>query len=152
MRAGKAPTTQAGAFVHEEMDKIRRGEHGARSPEQAIAIGISKARRAGIDLPPPPKGQSKKGTRESAAYAYSVGSAQTQRQTPASRRLGCVPDSQARTAKIRFRKKLFPVTPDAQPRAAPLPSAPLRHARTKGASGRSDAARKGSRTRTRRRS
>src|SRR5215467_6678361 len=84
MRAGKAPTTQAGAFVHEEMDKIRRGEHGARSPERAIAIGLSKARRAGIDLPPPPKGQSKKGTRESAAYAYSVGSAQTQRQTPAS--------------------------------------------------------------------
>jgi len=108
MRAGKAPTTQAGAFVHEEMDKIRRGEHGARSPEQAIAIGLSKARRAGIDLPPPPKGQSKKGTREGAAYAYSMGSAQTQRQTPASRRLGCVPDSQARTAKYGFAKSSFP--------------------------------------------
>ena len=49
-RQGKAPTTQAGAFVREEIHKIRRGEHGARSPEQAIAIGLSKARRAGVPL------------------------------------------------------------------------------------------------------
>src|SRR5882724_1747026 len=46
-REGKAPTTQAGEFVHEEIRKVRRGEHGARSPQQAIAIGLSKARRAG---------------------------------------------------------------------------------------------------------
>ena len=65
-RAGKAPTTQAGEFVREEIDKIRRGEHGARSPQQAIAIGLSKARRAGVDLPPPRKGQAKRGTRKSA--------------------------------------------------------------------------------------
>jgi hypothetical protein len=56
-RAGKAPTTQAGEFVREEIHKIRRGEHGARSPEQAIAIGLSKARRAGVALPPPEKRQ-----------------------------------------------------------------------------------------------
>src|SRR5262245_59015994 len=49
-RQGKAPTTQAGEFVREEIEKIRRGEHGARSPEQAIAIGLSKARRAGVPL------------------------------------------------------------------------------------------------------
>ena len=52
-RAGKAPSTQAGEFVHEEIRKIRRGEHGARSPQQAIAIGLSKARRAGVALRPP---------------------------------------------------------------------------------------------------
>ena len=50
-RAGKAPTTQAGEFVREEIHKIRRGEHGARSPEQAIAIGLSEARRAGAKVP-----------------------------------------------------------------------------------------------------
>ena len=54
-REGKAPSTQAGEFVREEMDHIREGKHGARSTKQAIAIGLSKARRAGIDLPPPKK-------------------------------------------------------------------------------------------------
>ena len=54
-RAGKSPTTQAGAFVHEEIEHVREGKHGARSTEQAIAIGLSKARRAGIKLPPAPK-------------------------------------------------------------------------------------------------
>ena len=53
-RAGKSPTTQAGAFVHEEIEHVREGKHGARSTEQAIAIGLSKARRAGVKLPPPP--------------------------------------------------------------------------------------------------
>src|SRR5204862_5993492 len=52
-REGKSPSTQAGEFVREEMEHIREGEHGARSPEQAIAIGLSKARRAGVELPPP---------------------------------------------------------------------------------------------------
>jgi hypothetical protein len=51
-RQGKAPSTQAGEFVREEMDHIREGKHGARSTKQAIAIGLSKARRAGVDLPP----------------------------------------------------------------------------------------------------
>ena len=55
-REGKSPYTQAGEFVREEMDHIREGEHGARSPEQAIAIGLSKARRAGVKLPPPKRG------------------------------------------------------------------------------------------------
>jgi Family of unknown function (DUF6496) len=72
-REGKAPSTQAGEFVREEVHKIRRGEHGARSPEQAIAIGLSKARRAGVDLPPPKKGRVKERTRKSADYAYEAG-------------------------------------------------------------------------------
>lgn len=55
-REGKAPSTQAGEFVREEMDHIREGKHGARSTKQAIAIGLSKARRAGVDLPPPENG------------------------------------------------------------------------------------------------
>jgi hypothetical protein len=55
-RQGKAPTTQAGEFVREEMEHIRRGKHGARSTKQAIAIGLSKARRAGVKLPPRGKG------------------------------------------------------------------------------------------------
>lgn len=55
-REGKSPSTQAGEFVREEMEHIREGEHGARSPEQTIAIGLSKARRAGVKLPPPKHG------------------------------------------------------------------------------------------------
>jgi hypothetical protein len=62
-RAGKAPTTQAGAFVAEEMQHVRRGKHGARSPKQVIAIGLSKARRAGVKLPAPKKGTTSSTTR-----------------------------------------------------------------------------------------
>jgi hypothetical protein len=73
LRAGKSPTTAAGEFVREEMEHIRRGKHGARSPEQAIAIGLSKARRAGVPLKPPKKGQAKKSTRRSAQRDYEIG-------------------------------------------------------------------------------
>jgi hypothetical protein len=66
-REGKSPSTQAGEFVREEMDHIREGKHGARSPEQAIAIGLSKARRAGVKLPPPKKGKVSEATRNKAA-------------------------------------------------------------------------------------
>lgn len=59
-REGKAPSTQAGEFVREEMEHIREGQHGARSPEQAIAIGLSKARRAGVKLPAPKTGKASK--------------------------------------------------------------------------------------------
>src|SRR6266404_1696524 len=72
-REGKAPSTQAGEFVHEEIRKIRRGKHGAKSPQQAIAIGLSKARRAGVALRPPGKGKATAGTRRSAEYAYEAG-------------------------------------------------------------------------------
>jgi hypothetical protein len=66
-RQGKAPSTQAGEFVHEEIEHVREGKHGARSTKQAIAIGLSKARRAGVKLPPPKRG--KASTRKSAASA-----------------------------------------------------------------------------------
>lgn len=66
-REGKSPSTQAGEFVREEMEHIRRGKHGARSPQQAIAIGLSKARRSGVKLPPPKKGTTSKRTQTQAA-------------------------------------------------------------------------------------
>jgi len=66
-RAGKAPSTQAGEFVREEMDHIRAGKHGARSAKQAIAIGLSKARRAGVKLQPPKAGASSPQARRRAA-------------------------------------------------------------------------------------
>src|SRR5205814_5302229 len=82
-REGKAPTTQAGEFVREEMEHIREGKHGAASTKQAIAIGLSKARRAGVDLPPPTTGSRK--TRESAERAYEAGH-DGSRHTPSPRR------------------------------------------------------------------
>ncbi|MEY2429839.1 MAG: hypothetical protein QOJ40_2724 [Verrucomicrobiota bacterium] len=71
--AGKAPSTQAGEFIREEIHHIREGKHGARSAKQAIAIGLSKARRAGVKLPPPRKGRVSEKTRQSAASAYRKG-------------------------------------------------------------------------------
>jgi hypothetical protein len=65
-REGKSPSTQAGEFVREEMEHIREGKHGAASAKQAIAIGLSKARRAGVKLPPPVKGTTSRGTRKQA--------------------------------------------------------------------------------------
>jgi hypothetical protein len=64
-RQGKAPSTQAGEFVREEIEHVREGKHGARSTRQAIAIGLSKARRAGVRLAPPRRG--KAATRRTAA-------------------------------------------------------------------------------------
>jgi hypothetical protein len=66
-REGKAASTQAGEFVREEIDHIREGKHGARSTKQAIAIGLSKARRAGVKLAPPKIGTTSKRTRAQAA-------------------------------------------------------------------------------------
>jgi hypothetical protein len=65
-REGKAGSTQAGEFVREEIHHVREGKHGARSAKQAIAIGLSKARRAGVDLPPPKKGRTSASTRKKA--------------------------------------------------------------------------------------
>ena len=84
-REGKAPSTQAGEFVREEMDHIREGKHGARSPEQAIAIGLSKARRAGVKLPPPKKGRVSKETGMQAKRDYSKGQSGSHRKPSAKR-------------------------------------------------------------------
>jgi hypothetical protein len=78
-RKGKAPSTQAGEFVHEEIEHVRRGKHGARSTKQAIAIGLSKARRAGVPLKP--RGGSRK-TRQSAQRAYEVGQHERKPRSP----------------------------------------------------------------------
>src|ERR1700716_3579249 len=72
-REGKAPSTQAGECVREEIHHVREGKHGARSAKQAIAIGLSKARRAGIKLPPPKKGKTSERTRHSAELATREG-------------------------------------------------------------------------------
>jgi hypothetical protein len=72
-REGKAPTTQAGEFVREEIEHVRQGKHGARSSKQAIAIGLSKARRAGVKLPPPKKGKTSERTQRQAERDYSRG-------------------------------------------------------------------------------
>ena len=79
-RRGKAPSTQAGAFVEEEIHHVREGKHGARSTKQAIAIGLSKARRAGVKLRPPRRGQASPGTRRQAARD----NARARRRKPAS--------------------------------------------------------------------
>jgi hypothetical protein len=73
LREGKSPTTAAGEFVHEEIEHVREGKHGARSPQQAIAIGLSKARRAGIPLKPPAKGKTSASTRHKAERDYEKG-------------------------------------------------------------------------------
>jgi hypothetical protein len=84
-REGKAPSTQAGEFVREEMDHIREGKHGARSPQQAIAIGLSKARRAGVKLSPPKKERVSKETETKAERDYSTGQS-GRRRKPSARR------------------------------------------------------------------
>src|SRR6266851_6126316 len=66
-REGKSPSTQAGEFVREEIEHVREGKHGARSTKQVIAIGLSKARRVGVNLPPPEKGKASTKTRRQAA-------------------------------------------------------------------------------------
>jgi Family of unknown function (DUF6496) len=81
---GKAATTPAGEFVREAIHHVRQGKHGARSPQQAIAIGLSKARRSGVDLPPPRTGKTKTKTKRSGAYAYAIGRARSKRGPKAS--------------------------------------------------------------------
>src|SRR5580698_5913303 len=72
-REGKSPSTQAGEFVREEFHHIRAGKHGARSTRQAIAIGLSKARRAGVRLPPPRRGKTSPAVRRHAQRDYNAG-------------------------------------------------------------------------------
>jgi predicted nucleic acid-binding protein len=151
-RAGKAPTTQAGEFVREEVRKIRRGEHGARSPQQVIAIGLSKARRAGVALSPPSQGRAKESTRRSAKYAYEVG----QRKRKAQRRPR-IARAVSRVLKDEPRSSASPKAMSRQARrAAARRTATQRSAaaskavKTKGAAARSAAARKAAQTRARR--
>ncbi len=108
LRAGKSPTTAAGEFVREEIEHVREGKHGARSPEQAIAIGLSKARRAGIPLKPPKKGRAKKSTRRSARIASRKrGTTSRKRSTASRQRLKREPKSTvSRSALSRHAKRV----------------------------------------------
>jgi hypothetical protein len=86
LRAGKSATTAAGEFVREEIEHVKRGKHGARSPKQAVAIGLSKARRAGVPLPPPKKGRAQERTRRSAERDYATGQGERAPRSPSRRR------------------------------------------------------------------
>jgi hypothetical protein len=134
-RAGKAPTTQAGEFVREEIHNIRRGEHGARSPEQAIAIGLSKARRAGVDLPPPKKGEVKERTRKSAEYAYEAGQGKrkTRRQPRVSRAVSQTLKHEPRSTVSRAALSEHAKRAAARRKAGERSAAARKAARTKGA-------------------
>jgi hypothetical protein len=84
-RQGKSPSTQAREFVREEMDHIREGKHGARNAKQAIAIGLSKARRAGVDLPVPKSGRTSAATRKKAEQDRAKGQSGTKTKPSAKR-------------------------------------------------------------------
>jgi len=149
-REGKAATTQAGEFIREEMDHIREGKHGARSSKQAIAIGLSKARRAGVDLPPPKKGAASERTRQGAERAYARGHGSPARRKATAKR------ARASTQALK-REGTSAASPRAlakQTRSAAAKRTPgsrsasaKKAARTKGPAGRSAAARRAARTR-----
>ena len=151
-REGKAATTQAGEFVHEEIRKIRRGEHGARSPQQAIAIGLSKARRAGGALRPPGRGKAKARTRKSAAYAYAAGQhkRKTHRRPRVSRAVSRVLKREPRNTVSRGALSRQARGAASRRSAGQRSAAARKASRTKGHDVRSAAARKAARTRARR--
>jgi len=144
-RAGKSPSTQAGEFVREEVHHVREGKHGARSPKQTIAIGLSKARRAGVKLPPPEKGQTSEETRRNAQHAIS-----RSRRRPSTRRSRAVRTALRREGRsAASRRSLSRQASMAARRrgAVSLKAAARKASRTKGRSGRVAAARKAARTR-----
>jgi hypothetical protein len=131
-RAGKSPSTQAGEFVREEIHHVREGKHGARSAKQAIAIGLSKARRAGVALPSPPASASESTKRSAKSARRRAGSHKR-------------PSSARARASLRKLKR--------EPRSAASHEALSRHAkaaaRRRSRSSRSASARKAARTRKR---
>jgi len=149
-REGKAPSTQAGEFVREEIEHIREGKHGARNTKQAIAIGLSKARRAGVKLPPPKAGQAKTTTRRSAASAYRKGqSGDTEVSPTRSRavRSALKREGHSAASKSALAKQAHTAAVKRGPAARS--AAAKKAVRTKGPAERSAAARKAARTRAR---
>lgn len=151
-RAGKAPSTQAGEFVREEMDHVREGKHGARSAKQAIAIGLSKARRAGVKLPAPKKGKASEKTRTQAARDASQGS-HPSGHAPSRKRSRAVTSAlerEGRQAASHTALSRQAHASAASRGAANRGQAASKAVRTKGAAGRKTAAQKAARTRARR--
>ena len=149
-REGKSDSTQAGEFVKETIEHIRQGKHGARSTKQAIAIGLSKARRAGVGLKPPKKGMTSEKTRRSAQRAYARGHGAPARAKSSAKR------SRATTQALKRegRAAASPTALAKQARSAAgrrsssqRSASARRAARTKGPAERSAAARKAARTR-----
>jgi hypothetical protein len=150
-RKGKSASTQAGEFVREEMHHIREGKHGARSTKQAIAIGLSKARRAGVGLPPPEKGKVSEKTRRSAKRAYEAG--QRHRPKPSRRRSRATELALKREPRNAASRKALSRQARSAARKRTRTERSIsarRAAQTKGRQGRSAAARKAARTRARR--
>jgi hypothetical protein len=146
-REGKSPSTQAGEFVHEEIEHIREGRHGARSTKQAIAIGLSKARRAGVPLAPPKKGKTSEKTRKSAERAYEKGQARQAvspaRSAAGEKALKREPREAASRSALSRQARTAAKRRTAEERSAEAGKA----ARTKGVGGRSATAKKAARTR-----
>jgi Family of unknown function (DUF6496) len=136
-REGKSPSTQAGEFVHEEIEHVKEGKHGARSTKQAIAIGLSKARRAGIKLPPPKEGSVPEETRKQAIRESAQAKSEPERRLSPTR-------SRATTRALQ-REGADAVTHEALSRQAHS------SARQRGSASLSRAARKGAQTRAARR-
>ena len=147
-RQGKAPSTQAGEFVREEIHHVREGKHGARSAKQAIAIGLSKARRAGVKLPKPPA-SAKASTKRSAA---SASRASRQHRAAAPRRSRAVKNALRReghSAASRSSLSRQARTSARRRSASSRSTAARKAAKTKGPARRHAAARKAARTRKR---
>src|SRR5262249_50872678 len=146
-REGKSASTQAGEFVREEMHHIREGKHGARSTKQAIAIGLSKARRAGVKLKPPARGKTTEKTRRSAASAYAKGLRGEPRSHRRSRTARATLEREGRSAASRESLAAQAKSAARHRSAAERSAAARKAALTKGAKGRRAAARKAARTR-----
>jgi len=144
-REGKSPSTQAGEFVREEMDHIREGKHGARSTKQAIAIGLSKARRAGVKL-----GSPKGASEETKKQAMNDERRARSRRKPSPRRSRATLAALKRESHQAASKKSLGTHARQVSRkrgATARHRSAMKAARTKGARGRSTAARKAARTR-----
>jgi hypothetical protein len=150
-RQGKSPSTQAGEFVREEMEHIREGKHGARSTKQAIAIGLSKARRSGVNLRPPKKGTASARTRKSASRDYARGHGATRRKASAKRSRATMKALKRESRSAASHRALARQAHTAASRRTKTSrsASARRAARTKGSAGRSAAARKAAQTRAR---
>jgi len=148
-REGKAPSTQAGEFVREEMDHIREGKHGARSAKQAIAIGLSKARRAGVKMPAPRAGTASAQTRRKAAQDTAAGAKPHKVSRKRSRATEAALEREPHAAASHLALSRQAHAAARKRPAAERSAAARKAARTKGATERSAAARKAARTRRR---